>query len=88
MLDEVGVCAIMLAHSLDDFAGNTHPHMFKVAIIAHYILQHLIPRSPCSGPHSLRRYSIRQSARRDNFQPVTIDRQFNIGARKQIIAVN
>lgn len=50
--------SIVIYHSTDDLAGDTHTHMFHVAVIAHHILKELIPGGTATSTHPCRRDTV------------------------------
>lgn len=39
---------VVLFHATNNFVWHAQTHMFEIAVVSHYILQKLVPCSPCT----------------------------------------
>jgi len=88
LFDKLWFCAVVCSHSQNDFARNTHAHVLQIAIVAHNVLNELIPSRPAACPHPLWRDAVMQPAGRDDFQAIAINDKFNVCSGEKIVAVN
>ena len=78
--DKARLRPVVCLHSLNNLERDAHAHVLQIAIVAHDIFEHLVPGCPAAGTHPVWCNSIRQPPRRNDFEAIAVDGQFNVCA--------
>ena len=77
----------MFPHAANNFIAHSHADMFNIPVIFERLHQNWVPRNAQAEFHAFDRHVIGQRAGADDFQPILIQSDFNIG-RARPIAMN